>query len=245
MRLLLLIGAASLAGCFNPALPVQSFHCRPDSSPQCPGGATCVRTGSDAEGALGQCIRQGGDGGVGGAISITKTGPAYTGPMVDPGLDTVADCPDNALEPNDSINSSKLFKADVGTPDMVSPKITNVAICPKGNRPETGAHDIDVYIADLTNFPGQLTLMAQLFYQIQYGDLDVGIFREDGSVLASDGSATDNGCAAATVAGGSKYYIAVAGANNMDVAPYDLRVRLFSSPQTCAANVPADMAGVD
>lgn len=59
-------------------------------------------------------------------------------------------------------------------------------------------------------------------------------------MLAADGTATSNGCAAADIAPGV-YYVVVIGAGNVDVNHYSLRVRSFTTPTACPSAA-ADMA---
>src|SRR5581483_9981769 len=99
------------------------------------------------------------------------------------------------------------------------------SICPTGPRPETGQHDVDFYEVDTTTLStSSLTMMAEIFYDVSFGDLDVGIFDSNLMRIASDGSAVTNGCTAATIPAPSmsmpsmnKFYVLVVGANNQDV----------------------------
>ena len=78
--------------------------------------------------------------------------------------------------------------------------------------------------------------MAEVFYDITYGDLDVAVLDAGGTVLGSDGTAVANACATAPVSGAGTYFVVVVGANDVDVNRYDLRVRTFTKITTCAAN---------
>jgi hypothetical protein len=78
--------------------------------------------------------------------------------------------------------------------------------------------------------------MAELFYDITYGDLDVGVVDSSGRLLAVDGTAITNGCVTASVQKNT-YYVVVAGANNVDANRYDLRIRTFSSAPACPGNL--------
>src|SRR5581483_1640711 len=125
-----------------------------------------------------------GPGGGGGLIPKTGT---YTGPHNDPMLGSLALCPDQSLEPNET--PAQAIPAPSPFPDQATPKITKMAICPTGPRPETGMHDIDFYVVDTTGLATTpLTMMAEIFYDVSYGDLDVGIFDSTLTRLASDGS---------------------------------------------------------
>ena len=74
--------------------------------------------------------------------------------------------------------------------------------------------------------------MAQVFYDISMGDLDVGIYDSQMKQLVVDGTAVTNACAAAAISNGI-YYVVVAGANNIDVNSYDILIRSFSMAKTC------------
>ena len=112
-----------------------------------------------------------------------------------------------------------------------------MAICPKGARPQTKRHDVDYFRLDVGG--GVATVMAELFYDITYGDLDVGILDPGGALVASDGTGQSNACATAPVAAPGTDFVVVVGANDVDVNRYDLRVRTFSKSTACAA--PSDM----
>jgi hypothetical protein len=71
-----------------------------------------------------------------------------------------------------------------------------------------------------------------VFYDISFGDLDIGILDEQGNVLSEDGTAVANGCAVAAI-GNGVYYVVVTGANNVDSNRYELLIRSFTTPQTC------------
>jgi hypothetical protein len=235
-----------VAGCYNPTpSPNEGYYCHPEDTPACPQGQQCVQVGNTY-----RCrAMTGGGGGDGGMISgtIPKTGNPYTGQKNDPGLNMLKDCPDNtpALEPNDGASTAiPLNGTSVEPkPDQAIGKLTMMSICPKGPRPETMVHDVDYYKVDTTTYtPSSLTLMAEIFYDISYGDLDVGIFDETGRILAADGSAVTNGCSVATVSAGV-YYVVIVGANNTDVNRYDMRVRTFSSTRSCPTpGTPMDMS---
>jgi hypothetical protein len=220
---------ASLAGCYNPAQPSVGFYCDPNGAgPVCPDGTTCRMVGSDF-----RCVSTGVDAGVF-AQSLIPKSQYYSGPTMDAMLATADVCPDKDLEPNDdpahAIDTSGVVPP---TPDTPTAKITHMAICPTGSNPATGMHDVDYYRIDTTSFGKMsLSLMAEIFYDISYGDLDVGIFDSQGKLLAADATAVTNGCAAASI-GSGVYNVVVVGARNMDVNRYDVRIRSFSSPHPC------------
>jgi hypothetical protein len=162
-------------------------------------------------------------------LSIPKSGPPYTGGHTDPGLNSLSDCPDANLEPDDSPSTALSFTP---TPDMPTAKIIKLAICPVGNNPATGQHDQDWYKVDLSGGPTGLTLEAEVFYDISLGDLDIAITDAAGNIVVADGTAVANGCVAAQVTN-NVFYVVVTGANNVDVAPYELLIRSFTTAQTC------------
>ena len=152
---------------------------------------------------------------------IPKTGTPYTGPTSDPKLSTPQSCPDTTLEPNNTISTATDVQATVDAANAF--KLVRLSICP------VGAGDLDMFHVTSTR-PGT-TLMAEIFYDISYGDLDVAILDSSGAIIASDGSTNSNGCITSPL-GVGEYYVAVAGANNA-VNRYDARIRLFSQPQFC------------
>jgi hypothetical protein len=164
--------------------------------------------------------------------TIPKTGAPYTGPQADPLLGDATQCPDANLEPNDGPAPDGHPLAFTPTPDQPTPKIVKLAICPTGNSPHTGKHDVDWFVVDNTTGPSSLTLMAEIFYDITYGDLDVAILDSALHVLAVDGSAQTNGCAAALISQG-RYYVVVAGANGVDSNRYEALIRTFSTAKSC------------
>jgi hypothetical protein len=240
MRTLTLSCLVLAAGCFNPKPYDQAglgFYCNPTvdehNPPSCPDGQTCVQQSSGdfrcvATGVLDMA----------GLSGIPKTG-MYTGPHNDPMLDMVAQCPDAKLEPNDSPGQAIL--APVLMLDMPAPKLTNLAICPTGPRPETGMHDVDFYVVDTTGLStSSPTLMAEIFYDVKFGDLDVGIFDSNQNRLSADGSAVSDGCTTATLPapdmtnpGKNKFYVLVVGANSRDVNRYNLRITANSTNKQC------------
>jgi hypothetical protein len=156
-----------------------------------------------------------------GGISIEKTGPPAPKPM-DPGLNSASDCPDQALEPNDSPAQALSFTPQ---PNQSTARIVQLAICP------AGAHDQDWFKVD-NNGNGELTLMAQVFYDVGFGDLDVAIVDESGKQLDSDGSGVSNGCAVAPI-GNGVYYVVVIGAQNKEVNRYQTLIRSFTGNMRC------------
>ena len=211
------------AGCFDPKVVSGGFVCNPDDSPACPSGYICVDN---------RCVNGTPP------VRIDKTGAAYTGQHTDPGLVTTADCPDESLEPNDgpTLPDGKPVLV-LAPPDTLTAKLTKMAICPKGLNPSTKRHDVDYFRVDVG--AGVATVMAEVFYDITYGDLDVGIFDGGGTLLGSDGTATSDACATGAVSGAGTYFVVVVGANDVDVNRYDLRVRTFTKIANCAA--PSDM----
>jgi hypothetical protein len=222
MRYAFFIPALAIVGCYNPSIQNGGFLCGPNT-PVCPDGFHCDDSG--------HCVSGNGPSM---ALRIPKNGAVYTGMHLDPMLNDANACPDHGLEPNDSVSTAV---TGVMTPlDMITSRLINLAICPTGNNPYTQAHDVDFYEVDTRSANlAALTLKAELYYDIQYGDLDVGIFDAQGHALATDGSAVSNGCVTAVV-GAAKYYVVVVGANNTDVNQYTMRVLSFSMPNNPAAS---------
>ena len=77
------------------------------------------------------------------------------------------------------------------------------------------------------------------------GDLDIGLFDAEGNLLSADNTIVDNGCTAATVPPGV-YYVAVVGAYNQDVNKYTMKIRTYTSAQSCPSGpAPSDMGVTD
>ena len=216
---LLLAPSLLLPGCFSPKVVSGGFACDPNANPACPEGYLCVDN---------RCVNGTPP------VRITKTGDVYTGPHTDPGLSTSADCPDESLEPNDGPMPPDGTPVLVTAPvDTLPAKLTNMAICPTGPNPATKRHDVDYYRVDVG--AGVATIMAELFYDITYGDVDVGIVDPGGTIVGSDGTATSNACATAAVAAPGTYFVVVVGANDLDVNRYDIRIRTLSKIASCAS----------
>jgi hypothetical protein len=213
----------SAGGCFQPKVVSGGFACNPDDSPSCPSGYLCLDN---------RCVNGTPP------VRIDKNGAAWMGQHVDPGLLTTADCPDESLEPNDgaTLPDGKPVLV-MATPDVMTAKLTKMAICPKGANPATKRHDVDYFRIDVGGTVA--TIMAELFYDITFGDLDVGILDAGGTLIGSDGSALPNGCATGPVGGAGTFFVVVTGANDLDVNHYDLRVRTFTKIAACAP--PSDL----
>ena len=236
LRSTLIVATVSIAGigaflafapsCYDPSFGSPGFYCHTDDSPACPDGQSCVN---------GRCIGGGAFDMAGGIVP--KTG-SYSGPTLDPGLSDGAKCPDIALEPNDSIaNAIPSLNTSLNlVVDANSPKLQNLAICPTGNNPKANGHDSDYYEFDVST---PVYVLVEINYDVKYGDLDVGIFSADGTLVAYDGSATSNGCIAPpSQLPAGKYYVGIGGANNKDSNRYDLRIRFFSMAKTCTSTLP-------
>jgi hypothetical protein len=245
MRTLIALTSVVLAaaGCYNPAIENGGFGCSTQGGAgQCPDGYTCqigtcagtaMEPNAVPNGADGCCVKSTGGGGTtGGAVmvNIPKTGTPYSGAMADPMLSNASDCPDANLEPNDG--PTQAIGAPALVPDMPTAKIIKLAICPTGNNPLTGNHDVDFFKVDNTLGPSSLTLMAQAFYDISMGDLDLALYDSSMNLLSADGTSVTNACAAAAIMNGI-YYVVVAGANNVGVNRYDLQIRSYTKPTTC------------
>ncbi|MDB4970535.1 MAG: hypothetical protein JWN44_6224 [Myxococcales bacterium] len=225
MKIALVLATTLASGCFKPAVTNGGFACAPDANPACPEGFICIDN---------RCI----NGVV--PVRVAKTGESWMGQHTDPGLSTAADCPDSSLEPNDGpVPPDGKPIVVMTTLDQVTPKTTKMSICPKGANATTRRHDVDYFRVEVP--AGAAAVMAELFYDITYGDLDVAILDAGGSTLASDGTATTDACAVANVKASGTYYVVVVGAGDVDVNRYDVRVRTLSKPTACMTSV-ADMA---
>ena len=228
------LGAVALLGvaCYNPKYASPGFACDlsdPKTS-ECPSGQTCTSF-SDGD----RCVKSSGpSNGCVTAFTIAKTS-MYSGAMSNPMLDTIDQCPDakraadmanEGLEPNDdSCTATVLPAVTVGGTPL---KLQSLAICPTGANPDASNHDIDVY---LLNVPAMTTALVEITYDVKYGDLDLGVFRKDGTAAAVDGSAVSNACVAPTLAAGD-YFIVVGGAGSTAVNRYSMSIR-FGAALTC------------
>ena len=234
-----------VAGCYNPDIPAVGFFCHPDDKPACPDGSQCTQYDNPNTHRMEyRCIKAMATAPVDMAGGFIPKSSFYTGNHVPPSppLDTAAECPDAPLEPNDSAQSALDVNASIlPTPDQPTSRFTNMAICPTGPRPETGMHDVDYFKVDTTKLGtnSPLWLRGDLFYDVTMGDLDIGIFDQNGSLLASDGSAVSNGCATTQVPPGT-YFVVIVGANNMDVNHYELRISTHTGAQMCPNAGPTD-----
>jgi hypothetical protein len=220
---------ALVGGCYNPDIKDSGFTCQDGQSPACPDGFSCVG---------GVCTKGGGSPINNMPIMIPKTGAPYSGPKLDPMLSDASKCPDNPamnpLEPNDTPAEALQFTP---MPDMPTQRIINMAICPTGPAPWSGQHDVDMFQVKNTN--GSLSLVAQVFYDISYGDLDIGIYDASLNPLSVDGTQTKDGCVAAQIQNGT-YYVVVVGANNVDANRYQLLIRSYTMPHACTGSTGAD-----
>jgi hypothetical protein len=220
----LLICTLGLGACWKPDIQDRGFACNADEDiPPCPEGFEC-------RGGLCQVSQ-------GPGIHIEKA-VSYTGMRSPAGLDTVDECPDYivspSIEPNDGINMGPVrlsYKLD-----MEPTRAPGLAICPVGNAPWSGAHDVDYYKVDTSKEMdaghSMLTLKAEIDYDIQYGDLDIAVLDATGGVLNEDGSAMSGGCSAAQITPGVNY-IVVVGAGDVDVNRYTLKVKVSTTPENC------------
>ncbi len=209
------------ANCFNPEYQSGNgvgYFCNDTAGQTCPDGQSCVG---------GRCLAATGTPG-GTNNPIVKTG-LYSGPVIDPMLNSADACPDKVIEPNDSLGTAvQLSDKDVAIDGAVA-QLQHLAICPTGDNPLANGHDVDYYGFTVA---GSGTALVNITYDIKYGDLDVGVFRADGSAVATDGSAVSNGCVAAAVTSGA-YYVGVFGAKNTAVNTYTMSIRLSSMARQC------------
>ena len=222
--------AAGQSACFNPEYASPGYACNEAAGQTCPDSQVCI---------AGHCVGGSGGGGFDMGLGIVPKSGMYTGQHIDPGLNIdSAKCTDSPLEPNNDIAHAVpgLTQQLNLVPDQPSQALGNdmnpLVICPQGTK------DLDYYQIDAAQ---SLSAVVQITYDVKYGDLDVGIFRADGTLVAGDGTAVSNGCVAATLPAGS-YFVGVGGANNTDVNRYTMRIRYYSQPKTCAGtSTPVDM----
>jgi hypothetical protein len=182
----------------------------------------CAQSLEQTQELVGGCADVGGGGGAGGtamgkATDIDKTG-SYDGPKSDPMLSSPAACPDGAIEPNDALTTA--LGGPALTLDAPTTKIVQLSICPAAKG------DIDYF---RVTAPSAGFIQADLFYDIEFGDLDLAILDDKGTQLAADGSAVSNGCTSAPASANRSYFVIVKGAAAGVANRYELRIRLRSS----------------
>jgi hypothetical protein len=163
-----------------------------------------------------------------------KTG-SDTGSMTNPAYTSESDCPDEALEPDDTIATAVDLSPLQLMPDGPAAVLQDLAICPNGPNPRAnGGHDVDVYRLVV---PTSVGATVNMTYDVTGGDLDLGIYDAGGALLAGDGTAVSDACVATALPMGT-YYVAVFGANGVASNGYSLGLRWFSTPS--AATCPSD-----
>jgi hypothetical protein len=159
-----------------------------------------------------------------------KTG-SYTGPMMNPQLDTEADCTDAELEPNDVIATATDLSPLHLMLDGAAGALQDLAICPTGPNPlANGGHDVDVYQLTLSQSGNAL---VQITYDVELGDLDLGLYNSEGALLVGDGTAVSDGCVVSTLTAGT-YFIGVFGANDSDSNRYKMSIAYSSTSPGCS-----------
>jgi hypothetical protein len=104
-----------------------------------------------------------------------------------------------------------------------------MAICPLGGNPATQQPDVDWFEVTVA---APVSLVAEAFYDVAYGDLDLAVTDAQGKVIASDGSAVSNACVATSVTPGT-WFVVVVGAQDSGANRYELSVRTYAQPQSC------------
>ena len=157
-------------------------------------------------------------------LALEAASETCASPLAAPETATAPPAFDTEVEPNDAPNTptAVFFYGGVA---VIAGEIN-------------GAGDVDYFRIDVGS--GVATVMAELFYDITYGDLDVAVLDAGGTMLGSDGTAVSNGCATGPVATAGTYFIVVVGANDLDVNRYDLRVTTYTKITTCPTT-PSDM----
>ncbi len=213
------------AGCYDPGdLGDTPFKCSA-TFPDCPDGYTCNLTDQTN---LNRCVRS--DAPPPPPLAIPKSG-VYPNNTTKPSNIDDSNCADKSLEPNDTI-AQATAGFDFGAPT------TNVVVCPMG--------DIDVYRIDTV---GQYA-KVQVQYQIAQGDLGVGIFDQNGTLLVSDPNfMVNNACVTYSKSSSAPLYAVVLGAKNKngttDENNYTITITKSSTPMTCGTQSTPDMTMPD
>lgn len=147
---------------------------------------------------------------------------------MDPGLNTLADCPDGVFESNDTLTTAIDVTGTIGFGAPGTP-VEMLAICP------AGSDDVDFFAIDLSSASSEWRFARiDLEYDAAYGDLDFALLDAAGNIVARDGTRLSNGCLAAQIQS-ARYYIGVRGAGG-DVNRYRLHIRVDSTSPTCVSN---------
>lgn len=220
MRIAYLAPLLLLVGCYNAGdLGDTPFRCSA-TYPECPDGYLCQLNPNLPN--VNRCIID--QSGTAMPITLPKGGH-YNGQHVDPQLNA-NNCPDSNIEPNNDF-AHALAGFDTG-PEM------NLSVCP--------AKDVDVYNINLQ--AGEYA-MVKITYPIKSGDLDIGLFKADGTLLVSDTDFThDNACVVTQSPGIQPLFLAVIGGSDGDLNRYDLTVtkNTNKSNLSCGVNMPQDAA---
>jgi hypothetical protein len=213
------------AGCYDPGdLGDTPFKCSA-TFPDCPDGYTCNLTDQMN---LNRCVRTNLPPPP--PLAIPKSG-VYPNTTTKPANIDDSSCADKSLEPNDTI-----AQATQGFDNMVPP--SSSVICPTG--------DIDVYKIDTI---GQFA-KVEVKYQIAQGDLAVGIFDQNGTLLVSDPNfMVNNACVTYSKSSSQPLYAVVLGAKNKngttDENNYTITITKSPTVMTCGTQVTPDMTVLD
>ncbi len=217
-----------VVGCYNPGdLGDTPYRCSA-TYPECPDGYVCQLNTNLPN--VNRCVVD--TSGSSAPLTLPKGGH-YSGPHVDPGLN-MNNCPDLADEQANGGNND-IAHAEAGF-DAGGIE-TNLAICP--------AKDVDVYSINLQ--PSEFA-MVKISYKINQGDLDIGLFKADGTLLVSDTDFTrDNACVITQSPGVQPLFLAVLGGSDSDMNRYDLTITksTMKNSLSCGVSMPQDASITD
>lgn len=157
------------------------------------------------------------------------------------------------FEPNDTMLEAISYGGRALPLDNIPMNFSSYEVCPDKSAP--GNPDVDVFKFRLDS---QAKVIAEVQYNVMFGDLDIGLFREGldqsgekaPSLIKPDLSTTNNACLSEILQAGTTYYLAVRGAPkeageykaamNFHMNNYRIRIYALSpgSTMTCPSGVP-------
>jgi hypothetical protein len=213
---------SSLTGCYDPGdLGDVPYKCSA-TFPDCPDNYTCDLTQGSKT--ANRCVRAQ----MMAAMLTFPTKPSvYMGPTAPNNLNA-NNCPDMNIEPNNDI-AHATPNYDTGGQQI------NLAVCPAG--------DVDVF---LVNTVSNFVKFEINYFDIKQGDLDIVLFKDDGTPLLSDlDAAKSTACVATSTALNGNYYAVVVGAKNAmggtDTNRYSLTVTKDMAKLQCGVQASPDM----
>lgn len=156
------------------------------------------------------------------------------------------------FEPNDTLTDAIVYSSMLPL-DSIPPNMSPYEICPDKSAPNNP--DVDVFKFKITTMA---KVVAEVSYQVSFGDVDIGLFREGQNDVGdkvparirSDVTTVNNACLSETLSAGT-YYVAVRGAPRMagdynasmtyEMNNYRIRIYALSPGSTMGCTAATDM----